>query len=141
VRTIPFTVSVGWIPQILKLNLGVYSDDLEISYNFRPGVFREPPIFVCPIVARPKWTLAIVALLVGLFWVVVQKLLVDFLYPEHRAETMRLFLESLVRWDSWLWLFGVAVPVWLVVTLVNSLTLYRRSRELESAFQEQFPSV
>jgi hypothetical protein len=141
VRTIPFTVSVGWIPQMLKLNLGIFSDDLEISYHFQPGVFRQPPIFVCPIVARPVWTVAIMALLAGLFWVLVQKILMDFMNPEHRVETMRLFLESLVRLDSWLWLIGVAVPVWLLVTLVNSIALYRRSRELEGAFQEQFPII
>src|SRR5258708_31149964 len=61
VRTIPITVSIGWLAPLARLNLGVHGDELEISYQFLPGVFRHPPIFLCPIVARPVWTAVIVA--------------------------------------------------------------------------------
>ena len=141
VRTIPFTVSVGWLAQVLRLNLGVHADDLEVSYHFRLAVLRQPPIYLCPIVARPRWTLVIVAVVVGLLWVLVQKIFVDFMFADQRVETMRHFLESFLQADSWLWLLGIAIPAWLIVTAVNWLLLYRRSRELANAFGERYPSV
>jgi hypothetical protein len=140
VRSIPFRVSVGWLNQISRLNMGILSDALDISYNLRPGLFRQPPIYACPIVARPVWTVVIVAVVMGLFGVLLQRIVTDFTFAEHRAESIRLFLEPLLRWDSWLWLAGIAAVVWLVVTLVNSVALYRRSRDLENAFRDEFPA-
>jgi hypothetical protein len=141
VRTIPFKVSRGWLSQLSRLNAGVPSGELDISYEFRPGILRAPPTFQCPIVAFPVWGAVLVAVVLGLFWVMMQRLLTDFLFPEHRAETMRLFLESLLRVDSWVWLISIAVPVWLLVTAINWLALYRRSRELASEFEQQYPCV
>jgi hypothetical protein len=140
VRAIPFIVSVGWLAQLTRLNPGVHADDLEISYQFQPGILRQPPIYLCPIVARPRWALVIVAVLAGLCWVLVEKAVTGLVFAEQRTETIRHFLESLVQWDAWLWLTGIALVVWLVVTLVNSFALLRRSRELADAFQEHYPS-
>jgi hypothetical protein len=141
VRTIPFKVTASWLSQISRLNATVLGDEFDISYHFRPGVLRAPPTYLCPVVARPVWTAVLIAVVVGLFWVVLQRLLTDFLFPEHRAETMRLFLESLLRWDSWLWLLSIAVPVWLLITGLHWFALYRRSRELASEFEAQYPHV
>jgi hypothetical protein len=141
VRTVPFTVSVGWLAQMLRLNLMVCSDDLQIAYNFRPGVPHAPPIFSCPIIARPKWTLVWMAVLAGLLWLLIPRIASDLTFAERRLETIQQSAESLLRWDSLLWLAGVALAVWLIVTLVNSIAIYRRSRELQKAFDEQFPAA
>jgi hypothetical protein len=42
--------------------------------------------------------------------------------------------------DSWLWLLGIALGVWLVVTFVNLAFLYKRSRELRNSFRDGYPS-
>jgi hypothetical protein len=140
VRTIPFTVSVGWLAQMARLNLLVFGDELQITYHFQPGVVREPPIFRCPIIARPAWTLVLMAAIVGLLWALVPKIATDLTFADERLEAVRTFGQSLLRWDFWLWLLGVAAVVWLLVTLANSWSVFRRSRELEAAFEEQFPS-
>ncbi len=141
VRTIPFTVSGGWLRWISRLTRWACTDELEISYHFRPGVLRQPPIFLCPIVARPLWSLLIIAVLTGLLTVVLERLVSDFTFAERRAETMRLLADSMWRWDTWIWLGGITLGVWLTVTLANTWTLYRRSRELEHEFQERYPCV
>ncbi len=141
VRTIPFTVSVGWLRWISRLTRWVCSDDLEVSYHFRPGVLRQPPIYLCQIVARPLWSLVIIAVLTGLFTVLAERIVSDSLFAERRVETIRVFAESLWRWDTWLWLGAITGAVWITVTLANTVTLYRRSRELGRAFQERYPHV
>jgi hypothetical protein len=141
VRTIPFTVSGGWLRWISRLTRWACTDELEVSYHFRPGVLHQPPIFLCPIVARPLWSLVIIAVLTGLLTVLLERIVSDFAFAERRAETMRLLAESVWRWDTWLWLVAITAAVWLTVTLANTVTLYRRSRELQHAFQERYPCV
>jgi hypothetical protein len=141
VRTIPFTVSVGWLAQMLRLNLMVCSDDLQIAYTFRPGVPHAPPLFSCPIVARPKWTLVWMAVLAGLLWLLIPRIASELTFAEQRLDTIQRSAESLLRWDSLLWLAGVALVVWLVITLLNSIAIYRRSRQLQREFEERYPAI
>jgi hypothetical protein len=139
VRSIPFKVSLDLWTHMRKLGMGIYSDDLEIVHYFRPGLFREAPAFFCPIVARPRWTVIIVAVLLGILFILLEKIVSGFFSPEHPADNLRLFLEPMLRLESWLWLVGIALAVWLGVNLVNLTLLYRRSRELRQAFREMYP--
>jgi hypothetical protein len=138
VRTVPFTVSGGWLRWISRLRHWACTDELEVSYHFRPGILRQPPTYICPIVARPLWSLAIVAVLAGLLGIVLQRIVSDFPFADRRAETMQLLADSVWRPDTWWWLGGITAGVWLAVTLANTWTLYRRSRELEGEFRERY---
>jgi len=139
VRAIPFKVSLDLWTHMRKLGMGIYGDELEIAHYFHPAARREAPAFFCPIVARPRWTVVFVAVLLGLVFILLEKLVTGFFAPERPAENLRLFLEPVFRWDSWLWLAGIALLVWFGVTLVNLLLLYRRSRELRALFLEDYP--
>jgi hypothetical protein len=69
-------------------------------------------------------------------FILLEKLVTGFFTPERPTETLRVFLEPALRWDSWLWRTGVAVFVWSAVTAANLLLLYKRSRELRATFAE-----
>jgi hypothetical protein len=62
-------------------------------------------------------------------------------FAEQRLDTIQRSAESLLRWDSVLWLAGVALVVWLVITLLNSIAIYRRSRQLQREFDERYPAI
>jgi hypothetical protein len=141
VRSIPFKVSLDLWTHMRKLGVGVYSDELEIAHYFHPAARREAPTYICPIVAQPRWTVVFVAALVGLVFILLEKLVTSVFSPDRPAENLRAFLEPALRWDSWLWLAGIALLVWVGVTAVNLLLLYKRSRELRAAFVEVYPDV
>src|SRR5205823_5227484 len=102
VRSIPFKVCLDLWTHMRKLGMGIYGDELEIAHYFHSGVRREAPTYFCPIVARPRWTVVLVAALVGLAFILLEKLASGFFTPQHPAENFRVFLESALRWDSWL---------------------------------------
>jgi hypothetical protein len=141
VRAIPFKVSLDLWTHMRKLGMGVYGDELEIVHYFHPAARREADAVLCPIVARPRWLVVFVAVLLGLALIVLEKLVSGFFSPEQPTQHLRLFLEPAFRWDSWLWLTGIALLVWAIVTLVNLLLLYRRSRELRTEFLERYPET
>jgi len=114
---------------------------LEIVHYFHQGVRHEAPAYICPIVARPRWIVVLVAALLGLLFILLEKLVAGFFTPQHPGESLRVFLEPALRWDSWLWLAGAAVFVWITVTLINLLLLYKRSRELRALFVENYPDL
>jgi hypothetical protein len=139
VRSIPFKVSLDLWTHLRKLGIGLYSDELEIVQYFRPGLFREAPPFFCPIVVRPRWMVVVVAVLLGIVFILLEKLVSGLFTPEQPTEKVRTFVEPLLRWDSWLWLFGIALVVWLCVSLLNLALLYKCSRELRNNFRESYP--
>jgi hypothetical protein len=137
VRSIPFKVSLDVWSFIRKLGMGIHGDELEVVHYFKPGVFREAPCFLCPIVARPRWGLVIWAVLLGLLLIVLEKLVVGAFSPDKSIEET---LQPLLRWESWWRLILVALPIWLGVSLVNLGLLYRRSRELHNDFRAMYPA-
>jgi hypothetical protein len=139
IRSIPFKVSLDLWTHIRKLGMGVYSDHLEVAQNFRQGITDKATTFFCPIVARPRWTVVLVAVLLGLFFILLEKVVTGFFSPEQPSENVRIFLEPVLRVESWFWLLGIALVVWIFVNLVNLGLLYKRSRELRNLFRENYP--
>jgi hypothetical protein len=139
VRSIPFKVSLDLWTNIRKLGMGVYSDHLEVAQNPRQGVSEKTTTFLCPIVARPRWTVVLVAVLLGLFFILLEKVVTGFFSPERPSENVRIFLEPIFRVESWLWLFGIAFLVWVFVNMINFGLLYKRTRELRNLFREKYP--
>jgi len=93
-------------------------------------------LFLCPVVARQRWTVIGVAVFLGLFIMLLEKLLTGLFSSDNLQEGLS---RSLTRWDSWLAFVGVAVLVWVLVNVANLTLLYRRSRELRASFREAYP--
>jgi hypothetical protein len=140
-HTLPFKVTLDLWTHLRKLGATVYGDDLEVVHYFRPGVFREAQSFLCPIVARPRWGIIAVAVVVGLLLLILEKLATGFFFPERPIlESLRDALERMSRANWWLQFMSIALTVWLVVTAVNVAFLYKRSRELRAEFKETYPA-
>lgn len=139
VRMLPMKVSSDWLSiwsLLRRFGLGVDADELEIVQRFKPGVFREAPPFLCPVVARPHWSALFALVFVGLLFVVLQKTLDHALALD--ADRLGVFWQFLQRWDSWLWILAVAFLIWSFVSFVNLCILYQRTRELRRHYREMY---
>jgi hypothetical protein len=139
VRVLPLKVSTDWLSiwsLLRRFGLGVDADELEIVQRFKPGVFREAPPFLCPVIARPHWTVLFAFVFVGLLFVVVQKALDHALSLD--PDRLGVFWHFLQRWDSWLWILGLAFSLWCLVSFLNLCFLYQRTRELRRHYREVY---
>ena len=136
----PIKVALDVWAHIRKLGTSVYGDELEVAHYFKPGVFRDAQSFLCPIVVRPRWAAVVVAVLLGLLFIVLEKVTVSLFFPERTVQdSMQSLLQAFSRGDWWLRFLGAAVAVWLVVNVVNLSLLYKRSREMRSNFRDTYP--
>lgn len=143
VRSLPLKVSLDWWSlwsHLHRFGLGINADELEIVQRFRPGLFREASPFLCPVVARPRWTTLFVLVLIAVLGVLLHKTL-GHLFALDTPESLRAFWESMLRWDSWLAVLGVTFGLWAFVTFLNICFLYQRVRELRQHYEEAYPST
>jgi hypothetical protein len=140
VRSVPFKVTQDWwsyLTHLRWLGIGVAHDELEVVHRFKPGVFREAPSFLCPIVARPRWTVFILWVVGGLILLLLQRILGGLVSPDW-PESLEIMLRTLRSGSFWLWFVGITLAVWLLVTAINLGLLYRRSRELRQHFRARY---
>ena len=127
--------------EIRTLGASVYGDDLEVVHDFKPGAFREAQSFLCPIVARPRWAVLAVAVLLGLLFIALEKVIAGLFFPEKTVrDSIQALLETFSRGDWWFRFLMAALVVWVVVNVVNLFLLYKRSRELRANFREAYPA-
>ena len=139
VHTMPFRVALDMWAHMRKLGTSVYGDEIEVVHYFKPGVFRDAQPFICPIVARPRWEVIVVAILLGLLFIILEKVTAGFFFPEKTVQdSIQTLLEALGQGDWWLRFLVAAAAIWLVVNLVNLGLLYKRSRELRAIFRETY---
>lgn len=140
VHVLPLKVTFDWLSVwslLRRFGIGVDADELEIAQRFKPGVFREVPPFLCPIVARPHWSALLVLVFFGVLFILVQKTL-DHAIDLDKRDQLDSLLHSLERWDSWAWMLGVAFVLWCVVNLLNLCFLYQRTRELRRHYRNTY---
>ncbi len=139
--TMPFKVSQILWAHIRSMGASVCGDELEVVHDFKPGAFREPQSFLCPIVARPRWEVLVVAIVLGLLFIVVEKVISGVFFPEKTVQdTIQTMLGTFSRGDWWIRFLIAAIAVWLVVNGINLVLLYKRSRELRTNFRETYPT-
>jgi hypothetical protein len=126
------------LPDHLRwLGVGVAHDELDVVHRFKPGMLRDAPPFLCPIVARPHWTVFIVWVVGGLVLLMLQRILGDLVSPAW-PETLESTVRTLGSGTFWLWLGLFMLSAWLVVTAINLGLLYKRSRELRRDFRARY---
>lgn len=143
VRSLPFKVKGMFFSQAKRFKLiNVKCEELEIAQYFQPECGKEDLVFTCPIVIRPRWPIFVVALVIGLILMLLEKFVTEILWSGHvPASGGRGMLQRMVTdVHSWLVLIGLTGLVVIIAWLVNASYLYHRSRELRKQFRETYPS-
>ncbi|MBM4073336.1 MAG: hypothetical protein FJ271_31100 [Planctomycetes bacterium] len=142
VHVLPMRVTSDWLSiwsLLRRFGLGIDWDELEISQRFKPGKLRDAKPFLCPVVARPHWSVLLVLALFGVLALFVQKTLDHVIDPE-KGDRLDALLQSLQRWDSWALMFGGVFALWCLVNSLNLCFLYQRTRELRRNYRETYSS-
>jgi hypothetical protein len=141
VHILPFKVKLDLWSTVNRLGMTVFGDELEVWHYFKPNVYRHAEPYFCPIIVRPRWMTVLIAVLAGLLFMVVERLVTNAFVPENAGQHLGDMLHAAVQRSTWWYFLAIALGVWLIVNLVNLLLVYRRSRELRAQFRETYTLV
>lgn len=141
IHILPFKVKLDIWSVLRRLGMTVFGDELEVRHYFKPNVYRHAEPFLCPIVVRPRWMTVLVAVIGGLFFMLLERLVSTLFFPAGPEQNLDNLLSAAEQRSTWWSLLIVAAAVWIIVNLMNLFLLYRRSRELRDNFRESYPAV
>jgi hypothetical protein len=141
IHILPFKVKLDFWSILRRLGMTVFGDELDVRHYFKPHVYRHAEPFLCPIVVRPRWMTVLIAVVGGLLFMVLERLVTSLFVPESTGRSLADTLGAVSQRGNWIYFLIIAAAVWLGVNIVNLCLLYRRSRELRDSFREMYPAL
>src|SRR5579884_1951289 len=131
VRYLPLRVRRDLRGSLLKLG-GLLTDEVEVRLRFRNGSGKSPLLLLYPIVVRPGPEILGGALLTALISAACSLLLPDLLSAE-KSHGVNFWVYAGFA------LAGLLVTLVLASFVVATFQLHRRTRDLQTSFDERYP--